>query len=247
MANRNIRRIIFHCVILEALVVYNCASSPAQEALRPQATSAQSPIPSPDATALLPENAVLVKKLAVKFSNDGRPGSIALAYTVSRQSNPVYREAWIRVAQFSAAAGWGVAFEQHLDSLLGGDALNIERVTSSSGTEGVVVILQYSGAGTSTTWHVITATKGRFVVLDPTPIRNRALKQRAYVFMGYNRVTTKNDLVIEELSGYSYGRAACCPDRPSIAISQKYTGTSLKLESVELADRTSIDSRRPDP
>jgi hypothetical protein len=113
------------------------------------------------------------------------------------------------------------------------DAINIEKVRSSGGKEGVVVVSKTSGAGTATDWHVLASVKNKILKLDPTETRHKVLKARGYVFMGYNGVTVNGDAVIESLSGYSRGRARCCPDRPSIAIKSRFTGTSIKLESVK--------------
>src|SRR5437870_3476703 len=83
-------------------------------------------------------------------------------------------------------------------------------------------------------WHVLAAVENKFIKLDPTPIRAKALKARNYMSgMGYNDVTSEGDLVIEELPGYSPGRARCCPVRPSVAVAFKFTGSSLKLDSMK--------------
>jgi len=134
------------------------------------------------------------------------------------------------------ANGWAVKFEESGSVTNGAgasDAINIEKVRSSGGKEGAVVALKFSGAGTSTDWHVLTSVTNKIVRLDPTGIRERVLKARGYEFMGYNGVTVNGDAVIESLAGYSRGRARCCPDRPSIAITSRFTGTSIKLDSVK--------------
>ena len=80
---------------------------------------------------------------------------------------------------------------------------------------------------------MLASIKSKIVRLDPTTIRDRVSKARGYVYMGHNGVTVNGDLVIEDLAGYSRGRARCCPDRPSIAIRSRFTGTSIKLDSVK--------------
>jgi hypothetical protein len=46
-------------------------------------------------------------------------------------------------------------------------------------------------------------------------------------------VTVKGDLVVEDVAGYSPATARCCPDKPSLAITYKFTGFSIKLNSVK--------------
>ena len=77
-------------------------------------------------------------------------------------------------------------------------------------------------------------TLGTYPTLSLADARDKALKARNYMSgMGYNNVTSEGDLVIEELPGYSPGRARCCPDRPSVAVAFRFTGSSLKLDSVK--------------
>ena len=94
-------------------------------------------------------------------------------------------------------------------------------------------MLQYSGAGTATDWHVLTLIEGKITRLDSSGVRDRVLKKKGYVYMGYNGVKVTGDLVVENLAGYSPGRARCCPDRPSINVNVKFTGSSLRLDSVK--------------
>ena len=133
-----------------------------------------------------------MKELAVDFEQQGGP-SIVLAYVIPYERNRYRFDTGVRVLKYGTTSGWAVAF-QETDSVDNGggasDAIRIERVRSSSGQAGVVVILKESGAGTATRWHVIAAVGGNFLELDPTPIRNKVLKERDYVDMGYNGVAT---------------------------------------------------------
>jgi hypothetical protein len=203
-------------------------------AIGAQVSPAKLTIPPLDTRAHLPARAVLVKQMQVSFDKASGADSVVLAYTVQSEADPNRYDAGIRVMQYRPASGWAVSYEENNGvENGGGDALRTEKIRSASGTEGVVVILEDSGAGTSTTWHVAAVVNGRFSVLDPTPLRDKALKKRGYPFMGYNGVSVNGDLVTEELPGYSKGRARCCPDKPSIDVKTKFTGTSIKLNSVE--------------
>jgi hypothetical protein len=220
--------------VLLVVAVCSCAPLLAQVGVPEQVSSQKLTVPPPAIAAFLPAKAVLVKQLTVDFDNDGGPASIVLASTIRSEQDPYSYEIGVRVLQYIPVSGWTVAFADS-DSVAsgGGDAIDIEKIRSSNGKEGVVVILKYSGAGTATDWHVLARVKRKFVKLNPAPVRDKALKTRGEEFMGYNDVSAKDDLVIEELPGYSRGRARCCPDKPSIEVRQKFTGTSIKVDSVK--------------
>ncbi len=113
------------------------------------------------------------------------------------------------------------------------DAIVIEKVRSSRGAEGLLVVLKNSGAGTATDWHIVAKVGNKFLKLDSSPIRDRALKEKKYPFMGYNGVKSEGEFVIEDLPGYSPGRARCCPDRPTIEVRYRFTGSSVTLDAVK--------------
>lgn len=214
-------------------IVWLCLVSNAQE--RASAHESTFTVPcgaaDPNVADFLPKNAKLIKESRVDFENNGVV-AVVLAYA----SDGVPDVTTGVLVLKHGANGWAVDFEE-TDSVTNGagasDAINIEKVRSSGGKEGIVVALKFSGAGTSTDWHVLTSVRNKIVRLDPTGIRERVLKGRGYQFMGYNGVTVNGDAVIESLPGYSHGAARCCPDRPSIAITSRFSGTSIKLDSVK--------------
>ncbi len=188
----------------------------------------------PEIRPFVPPTAIFIKQLSVRFEKESEP-SIAVAYAIP-DNNRYDFTTTVRILKRERPSGLTVAFDESEVISNGGgpfDAIRIEVVSSEAGKEAVVVILKTSGAGTTTDWHVIAAVGGKFVTLDPKSIGDRVLKHRKYVFMGYNGVTSKGDLVIEDVPGYSPGRARCCPDRPSIDVIYKFTGDSIKLQSVK--------------
>jgi hypothetical protein len=226
--------VIWECFlrrVLLAVTLYSCSVCLAQpsalQGISPKAAS----VADPNVTEFLPENAKVIKELKVDFENDGVV-AVVLAYGSDTVPDVT---AGVVVLKYGAN-GWAVNFEE-TDSMTNGagasDAINIEKIRSSGGKEGVVVVLKASGAGTSTDWHMLASVKNKILKLESTGTRDKVLKARGYVFMGYNGVTVDGNAVIESLSGYSSGTAACCPDRPSIAITSRFTGTSIKLESVK--------------
>jgi len=226
-----------HCFLVLILACFSVTLS--IRAAKPQQTPpSKETTPPPNVERFLPANAVLTKKLTVNFRNAAEPESIVLAYTMPSERPPYYF-AGVRIVRQSSVSGWTVAYEETNPSQLGGDELTIQKVKALGGQEGVAFIYYYSGAGTTTDWKVIALVNGKFIALSGAPIRDKVLKKRGYIFMGYNGVSVKGDVVIEEISGYSHGRARCCPDKPSIEMRVKFTGTSIKLDSVKQLPFTS--------
>lgn len=227
---------LFRKVTLGVVILYSCWPSPGQTNALQHIPPSRPRVPHPEVSAFLPVRAMLIKELTVDFKLEAGP-TMVLAYAIPEKPYPPFVRCGVRVLKYNTASGWAVAFEE-TDSVDNGggasDAISVEKVISSSGKEGLVVILKFSGAGTAEEWHVLAAVGNKFVKLNPTPIRDKALKARNYMSgMGYNNVTSEGDLVIEELPGYSPGRARCCPDRPSVAVAFRFTGSSLKLDSVK--------------
>jgi len=186
-------------------------------------------------TTFLPPAAVLNRELTVDFENDSVV-DIVLAYVVPDERTDRRFTTGVRVLKYAAVSGWAVAFAEAdlVDNGAGASAaITIEKVRSASGKDGVVVILHYSGAGTATAWHVLASVRNRISRLDPAKFRANVLKNKGYQDWGYNSVTTKGDLVIESQPGYSRNTARCCPDRPSIEMRFRFTGSSIALESVK--------------
>lgn len=192
-------------------------------------------ITRPDAGTFLPPTAVLNRELAVDFENDGVV-DIVLAYVVPDERANIRFTTGVRVLKYTAVSGWAVAFEETdlVDNGAGASAaITIEKVRSTNGKDGVVVILHYSGAGTATAWHVLASVRNKISRLDPAQLRARVFKQKGYQDWGYNGLTSKGNLVIESQPGYSPNTARCCADRPSIEMRFQFTGSSIELESVK--------------
>jgi hypothetical protein len=180
---------------------------------------------------LVPEHANITQRMTLDFGNGIEPGAIAVIYMLP----PVYAESYnagLRILCHESGSGWAVAYEEKSEINPGGDEWTIEKVKAASGQEGLVVVNYESGAGTSTDWKLIAAVRGKFVTLDPKPIRDKVLRERHSVFGGYNGVKAAGDTITEEIAGYSEHQARCCPDKPRIAMHVRFTGRAIKLESV---------------
>jgi hypothetical protein len=128
-----------------------------------------------------------------------------------------------------------VVFEESASVINGAgaaDAIKIDKIKAHNGTEGVIVAVKSSGAGTATEWHVLTMVGGKISRLDPGRPRASILQKRDYQDWGYNAVTSNGEYIIETQPGYSRETARCCPDRPTIKMTFKFTGTSLLVDKV---------------
>jgi hypothetical protein len=182
--------------------------------------------------AFLPPTAVVKQQLSLDLENDGI-AEAALVYTIPDKSDDVYHITGVQVLKYSPVSGWAVAFEETEPKMGTNDHISIEELRTPKGNEGLVVISYYSGAGTATMWHVLASIEDKITRLDPTRERAKVLNTRGYVDLGYNGVKSKGDLVVEDLPGYSRHAARCCPDRPSIEMTFKFTGSSIALESAK--------------
>jgi len=180
----------------------------------------------------LPTAAVVEQELSLDLQNDGIAAE-ALVYTVPDKSDDVYHTEGVQVLKHSPVSGWVVVFDEAGAKMGANDYTKIERLRASNGKEALLIISYYSGAGTATTWDVLASINGKITKLDPTRERAKVLNTRDYVDNGYNHVTSKGDLVVENLSGYSRHRARCCPNRPSLEMSFKFTGSAITLDSVK--------------
>lgn len=186
---------------------------------------------------LVPKHATITQRMAVDFGNGVEPGAVAVVYTLP----PVYADSenvGLSILRRRDVSSWTIAYQETDRIDPGGDEWTLQKVRAASGQEAVVAVYYHSGAGTTTNWKLIAAVRGKLVPFDPTPIRDKVLKARHSVFLGYNGVKSDRDIVIETIPSYSPDRARCCADKPTVAIRIRFTGTRLKLDSVgQLADQ----------
>jgi hypothetical protein len=186
----------------------------------------ESPAINVDLSRFLPLNATLVMQLAVHFGDKTSP-EMVLAY--ASESGPSVTTG-VRVLKDGA-----VAFEESAGVINGAgawDAIKIDKVKARNGTEGVIVTLKSSGAGTATEWHVLGMVGGKISRLNPGRARANILQQRGYQDWGYNAVASNGEYIVETQPGYSRETVRCCPDRPTIKMTFKFTGTSVLLDKV---------------
>lgn len=185
----------------------------------------------PDVSAFVPASAKLIKQLEVDFDHNGDPATV-IAY--ASETTPVISTG-IRVLKH-APSGWAVVLEEPDDVTNGAGAsaaIDINILGASHRKQGVLVTLHFSGAGTATMWYVLASLGNKISKIEPTRLRAKVLKQRGYQDWGYNGVTAKGKFVIETQAGYSRNTARCCPDRPTIEMFFRFTGSSIMLVSVQ--------------
>jgi hypothetical protein len=169
---------------------------------------------------------MLVVQLAVRFEGKGSP-EMVLAYASDSDESLT---TGVRVVKDGA-----VSFEESADVTNGAggrDAIKIEKLKARDGTEGVLVSLKTSGAGTATVWHVLGMVDGKISRLEPGRARANVLARRGYQDSGYNAVNANGEYIVETQPGYSRKTARCCPDRPTIKITFRFTGTAVRLDKV---------------
>ena len=213
---------MFRALITALLLVglgHVCEAQPISEDQQPAADKS-------DFSRFLPSNAVLVMQLSVQFAGKSSAERV-LAYASESDS---FVTTGIRVVK-----GGAVIFEESADvnnGAGGHDAVRIEKVKDRNGAEGVVVSLKSSGAGTAIAWHVLRMADGKISRLEPGRARANALTRRGYKDWGYNAVTANGEYIVETQPGYSRSTARCCPDRPTIEMTFRFTGTGLRLDKV---------------
>ncbi len=198
-----------------------------------------------DVSTVLPAGAVLKQQMGVDFEGDHDPETV-LVYSVPSDKT-VYHTDAVRVLQRGEFSEPEVVFEADLPDLHTHDGVSVEKLTTDDGKEALLKIALYSGAGTAKYWSVAALVEGRIVELDPQGVKMLELDARGYEHMGYNGVRAQGDRVIETIPGYSPHRARCCPNRPTLEITFRFTGSEIVIESVEELPYGVPESGRPGP
>jgi hypothetical protein len=229
----------FHLRLLRCLafIVSPCLCSQllAQSSVPRPGGVAKSAIPAVNMEDFLPRGAANPQKFSVDFNHDGSPADTVLTYESIDKKDPSDRTTSVRILHYIPGSGWKLAFENsyNVENGGGGEGISVDEIIAANGKIGLFVLLESSGAGTATSWEVVASVNGKFVSLDPADILKKVLDARGYEDWGYNTVDVKHDVIFDSQPGYSHHTARCCPDRPSIDIRVRFTGSSLELVSVK--------------
>lgn len=188
----------------------------------------------PQVRPFLPPGARIIKVLQLDFEHDGVE-EMAVAYTISQPENDEVTTR-VHVFRYQGNSQWKKIFEETAPTfgMSSNDEIDIEKVKSSNNKEGVVVTWITSGAGTASSWYLLASQNHKISVLDPSLIKRKVLRARGYQDNGYNSITVENNHIIDEQPGYSRHTARCCPDKPTIEIYYRFTGSSIEIDSVKL-------------
>ena len=207
-----------------------------------------------DIKKFLPVKAIFNKELRLDLEGDGIE-EVAFSYAIPLNQENTDFNTGVKILKQNNLNSWQVAFEDTDRVSSGGgskDLVGIQKVkvefnnndgglsgevglTRSNANEiyrkeAVLITLTESGAGTATRWHLLASINDKISKLDPSFIRNRVFADLGYQDLGYNGVTLRDDFeIIETQPGYSKDAARCCPDKPSIEISFRFTGHSIEL------------------
>ena len=99
--------------------------------------------------------------------------------------------------------------------------------------QSILVVYNYAGAGISSDWRVIYNNGNSWIYKLGDTIRNQALAQIGYIFMGYNGVSVSNGNIVEILPGYVNGDPRCCPSTSSKTATYSWNGSIFGLISVQ--------------
>jgi hypothetical protein len=195
---------------------------------------------------MLPDGAIVVKVVEVDFEGNGMR-NLAISYAIGdaprhHESAPMDLNAAatrLRVLRPAGPGAWTVAFDDAVAEDKAGDSLDIQKIRSASGREGLVELTHAtnssavpSGISAPASWSVVAEDGGRFVVLDPGLILDKAFREEGYTDHASSIAKVERDAVVETQAGPRRSAAMCCRERPPFVISVRFTGTSLTLGSV---------------
>jgi len=189
----------------------------------PQQTS----ITYPAGKTFIPNGAKYIREFRLDFENDGID-EIVVVYSTNT-TNGVQNDTGFIILAHQSNKEWKVVYDQ-LPARGAGIQISVDSIKAPDRTQGLFVLESEAGAGTSADWYIITKQMKK---LDRKPVLDQVLNTRGNVFLGYNGAKVMNDVVVETVPGYSKDAARCCPDKPALEISYRFTGTSIEFVSVK--------------
>jgi hypothetical protein len=187
----------------------------------------QTSITYPAGKTFTPNGAKFIREFRLDFENDGID-EIVVVYSTNT-TNGVQNDTGFIILAHQSNNEWKVVYDQ-LPARGVGIQISVDSIKAPDRTQGLFVLESEAGAGTSADWYIITKQMKK---LDRKPVLDQVLNTRGYVFMGYNEVKVMNDVVVETVPGYSKNAARCCPDKPALEISYRFTGTAIEFVSVK--------------
>lgn len=181
----------------------------------------------PDAKTFIPSGASFIREFKLDFENDGIDEVVVVFST--NVTSGVQNDTGFVILAHQANKEWKAVYNQ--SPVRGaGIQVSVDSIKASDNTRGLFILESEAGAGTSADWYIITKTMKK---LDRRPVLDQVLNTKGNVFLGYNGAEVINDVVVETVPGYSMSAARCCPDKPALEITYRFTGTSIEFVSVK--------------
>lgn len=209
-----------------------------------KATTTGQSVDYASALKLLPAKALVNQTLFIDFENNGTE-SLALVYQKPLADYPhevVHRTtSGLIIMSHHLQKGWEVIHHEPASSG-SPESIVCDILKLQNNSNALFVQYSYSGAGVSADWSLFAIRNNKLLMFDRMPILERVLKDKDYVFMGYNRASVVDKYYINEsIAGYSKAASRCCPDRPALVVRYTFTGSSIEVVSV--ADKEEHDGK----
>ena len=187
----------------------------------------QTPIVYPDAKTFIPSGASFVREFKLDFESDGI-NEIIVVFSTNVTGGVQNDTGFVILARQTNKEWKGVYNQPPVRGA--GIQVSVDSIKASDNTQGLFVLESEAGAGTSADWYIITKAMKK---LDRRPVLDQVLNTKNDVFLGYNGAKVVNNAVVEIVPGYSKSAARCCPDKPALEITYRFTGTSIEFVSVK--------------
>lgn len=197
-------------------------------------------ITQPDIKRFLPKDATLGEILKIDLNNDGTDENI---FTYSRVvSRDLNKSAFgFTVLSYEASKGWRAI---HNETAKWGspEGIRLGVIREPVGPRAAFIIEDFSGAGVSCAWWIVTYIDGQLKEIYSDPVTQQALKAKGYTSLGYNDPHVVIDNIVEDKMMI----ATNDPNQPRLylKIRYKFTGTSIEVVDTKVMEP---DNGRYDP
>lgn len=227
------------CIMNIAILLLLLTALLPTEASSQSKASAAKPVDYALALKLLPAKATVTQTVSIDFENNGIE-SLAIVYQNPTSDYPPdaarRTTSGLMIMSYHVQKGW--QFLHHEPASSGSpESILCDILKVKDNTNALFVQYVYSGAGFTADWGLYSIRKSKLLTFDRMPILEKVLKDRDYVFMGYNSASVTDDFYISEsIAGYSKEAARCCSDRPALIVLYTFTGSSIDVVSVTVKE-----------
>ena len=198
-----------------------------------------------DWRSLLLTEAKVTNNISLDLSGDG-VDEMAVSYTLSipnpftfeRSISPFVDRDGLMILKKENDA-WRIILDQQPGAPGGGndnvDKISINKIRAVNGKFGVEVGEEYIGANTAGNWFVLVMDGDAIKNIPSSDMRKIGLAKFGDTDedRSYTQKIIEDDLIQETVPGYSANAARCCPDKPSVELTYRFTGNALELASAK--------------